>query len=341
MNGLLKKLLGQNTDPERVAPGSLPIEGEMPEFVGIESWINSSSPLTKADLQGKVVLVDFWTYSCVNCLRTLPHLMGWHQNYSQRGLVIVGVHSPEFEFEKERANVEAAVKRHGIEYPIALDNKMKTWQAYRNHYWPAHYFIDRRGKIRYHHFGEGGYRYSEQVIRLLLEEDGGSLPIWTDTDATDRLDVRDIGTPETYLGYTRLEYLGSPERVMMGEVGRYSIPERPAGNVFYLDGEWEIHEEYAVPRSGDAKLVYRYRAAEINLVMAAERETVVEILIDDRPLDESAKGTDVKFAAGKSVAAVKEARMYNLVNMRGKSGEHVLELRFPDPDIKCFSITFG
>jgi len=312
----------------------------MPEFAGIEGWLNSE-PLTKTGLQGKVVLVDFWTYSCVNCLRTLPHLMAWHQNYSQSGLVIVGVHSPEFEFEKNRANVEAAVKKFRIEYPIALDNNMSTWHAYKNHYWPAHYFVDRAGKIRYHHFGEGGYRHSEQVIRALLQEDGSELPIWTDTDAADRLDVRNVGTPETYLGYLRQEYLGSPEKIAMDGVGNYSIPERPAKNIFYLDGDWEIRGEYIVPRSSGARLVYRYRAAEVNLVLEADEKTMMEILVDDAPLDESTKGEDATITAGRSIVSVKDARMYGLVDMRGRSGEHVLELRFPEPGIKCFSFTFG
>jgi len=344
MSGWLKKMLGIN-EPERIAPGSLPIEGKMPDFTGIAGWINSE-PLTKEELRDKVVLIDFWTYSCVNCVRTLPHLIAWHQNYADRGLVIVGVHSPEFEFEAERANVESAVKKFGIEYPVALDSDRATWNAYRNRYWPAHYFVDRAGKIRYHHFGEGGYRHSEQVIRTLLQEDGGELPIWTDTDAADRLDVRDVGSPETYLGYDRQDLLGSPESVLLDDVRHYSIPKTPALNVFYLEGEWEIRGEYVMPRSAGARLVYRYRGAEVNLVLecgsaGVREQCVMEVLLDGEPLSEKSLGEDVKMVDGKSVVEVSEARMYRLVNTDGYSDEHLLELEFPKPGIKCFAFTFG
>jgi len=310
----------------------------MPEFVGITDWLNSE-PLTRETLRGKVVLIDFWTYSCVNCLRTLPHLIAWHQNYADRGLVIVGVHTPEFEFETERSNVEAAVKKFGIEYPVALDTGRTTWNAYRNRYWPAHYFIDRAGKIRYHHFGEGGYRHSEQVIRALLQEDGGDLPIWTDTDAADRVDIRDVGSPETYLGYERQELLGSPEPVRLGGVRSYSIPPKPALNVFYLEGEWEIQSEYIAPRSSEARLLYRFRAAEVNLVMEGPGQ--IEVRLDGASLNDDNRGEDVSTEGRKAMAIIKEARMYNLIDRHGTSGEHELELRFPEPGVKCFAFTFG
>ncbi|MFH1046944.1 MAG: redoxin domain-containing protein [Patescibacteria group bacterium] len=343
---ILNKIFNHN-QAEHILLSPLPIEGDLPEFVGLSDWLNSA-PLRHTDLLGKVVLIDFWTYSCVNCIRTLPQLRSWHQNYAKQGLTIVGVHTPEFEFEKDRNNVEVAVKRFGIEYPIALDNRRKTWDAFRNRYWPAHYFVDRAGKIRYHHFGEGGYRQSEQVIRMLLQEAGEELPTWTDANAADRLDVRDVATPETYLGYWRQEYFGSPEAVAFDGQRRYSVPERPAKNVFYFDGDWEIHGEFAVPKSIGARLVYRYQATEVNLVLESgiqdsgfKKNTMLEVILDNAPLNEKNAGEDIIMIDGRSMIEINEARTYGLIDGHGESDEHLLELRFPEPGIRCFVFTFG
>lgn len=335
--GILKRILGGGRG--QVSAQSLPREGRAPEFVGIESWINSE-PLTLAALRGKVVLVDFWTYSCVNCVRTLPHLNAWHETYAKRGLVVVGVHTPEFEFEKDRANVEAAVARFGIRYPVALDTGFATWGAYKNRYWPAHYFVDAKGYIRYHHFGEGAYEHSEAVIRALLDETGADTGIAIVSEGIDAgADFKKIGTSETYLGFSRLEYLGSPESVRKDAARRYSAISEPASNIFYFDGEWEIRDDFAVPRSPDAAILYRATAAKMNLVMGPNgAATRVRVTLDGKPLDGASRGAD---ADADSVVTVTDGRMYELVDLRGAYGTHLLRLEFPDPGTKCYAFTFG
>lgn len=339
MKGLLGKILGGG--PARVTPESLPDEGEMPEFRGISDWINSD-PLTRGDLAGRVVLVDFWTLSCVNCIRTLPHLKAWHDRYRDSGLTVIGVHTPEFAFEKNPDNVTAALERFGIGYPIALDNDYAMWKAYRNHYWPAHYFVDRKGRIRYHHFGEGGYGHSEAVLRALLSEDGTALPDDAGTTEASGIDSGRAGTPETYLGYERMEYLGSPEPVKMDEVSRYSSVLKPATNVFYLDGDWEISREWAAPRSKDATLLFRIKASQVNLVMDADgRMKRMRVGLDGGPLKDDELGADAKREGDAATVEVNEGRMYELVDARGKYGERELRLTFPDPGIKLYAFTFG
>lgn len=323
-----------------VDPESLPIEGVMPEFTGITRWINGG-PLTKADLAGKVVLVDFWTYSCINCIRTLPYVNGWQKAYSDKGLVVVGVHTPEFDFEKDAGNVKAAVTRFGLNYAIALDNDYAMWNAYKNRYWPAHYFIDAKGNIRYHHFGEGGYGHSEAVIRTLLKEAGH------DTDAPpgdipQTTQFEKIGTPETYLGGDRVEYLGSPESVRVGAAQRYSIAKSPAQNIFYFAGLWEVQPQFAVPMEPGARIVYRYRASKANVVMdGGGLPLKAEVTMDGKPLDDHNKGTDVTLENGKTTITIKDGRLYNLIDTRGVYGSHVLEITFLDPTAKVYAFTFG
>lgn len=335
--GILKRMFGRRNP--QVSAQSLPREGRAPEFLGIESWVNSE-PLTMASLRGKVVLVDFWTYSCVNCVRTLPHLNAWHETYAKRGLVIVGVHTPEFEFEREKANVEAAVARFGIRYPVALDTGFATWEAYRNRYWPAHYFVDAKGDIRYHHFGEGAYEHSEAVIRALLDETGADTGIKIVSEGIDAgADFKRIGTSETYLGFSRLEYLGSPESVRKDAVRRYTAISEPASNIFYFDGEWEIRDDYAVPRTAGASIIYRVTAAKANLVMGADGASVrVRVTLDGGPLDDASRGAD---ADGDSTVTVTDGRLYELVDLRGAYGTHLLRLEFLDPGAKCYAFTFG
>jgi thiol-disulfide isomerase/thioredoxin len=338
MRRLLGKLLGGG--PGEVTPESLPTEGEMPEFRGISDWFNTE-PLTREALRGRVVLVDFWTLSCVNCIRTLPHLKAWHDRYREAGLTVVGIHTPEFGFEKEAANVKAALERFGIGYAVALDNDYAMWKAYRNHYWPAHYFVDRAGRIRYHHFGEGGYDHSEAVLRALLSEDG-SVPEAPEVKTAADVDLSKVGTPETYLGYERLEYLGSPEPVKMDEVARYSTVMKPAGNVFYLEGHWEITREWAAPRSEDATLLFKLKASSINLVMDAGQEMKrVQVEMDGGPLRDHEMGADAKNIDKRSVVYVNEGRMYELVNTQGTYSERELRLTFTDPGVKLYAFTFG
>lgn len=336
----LKKFLARFRPAAAVDAENLPIEGELPEFDQAALWINSP-PLSKKLLAGKVVLVDFWTHSCVNCLRTLPRLRDWHKTYSDRGLVIVGVHTPEFGFEKDPNGVREAVRRLGIEYPVVLDNDYVLWNRYRNHYWPAHYFIDARGRVRYHHFGEGGYENSEAVIRSLLKE-AGTVPTEMPRPARPSTTKHElIKTPETYLGFDRLEYLGSPESVKPGVVQRYSVAKEPALNVFYLGGDWKIDSEYAVPLQPGARLVLRFAASQVNLVMQGTTEgSRVVIRLNGRLLGEEDRGADVG-RDGTSTVVVKEGRMYNLVDSGSDYSQKILELTFADPGAELYAFTFG
>jgi len=334
----LKSYLSSMFARPGVNAGQLPVEGNLPGFEGADIWLNSA-PLTKEKLAGKTVLVDFWTHSCVNCLRTIPHLKAWHEAYAGHGLVIIGVHTPEFEFEKNPEGVGRAVKRLGIAYPVVIDNDYLLWNRYRNHYWPAHYFADDRGRLRYRHFGEGDYAHSEAVIRALLEEAGAELP--PALGAPGEGPGGQPRTPETYLGFDRLEYLGSPETVKPGVIQRYSSVRRPALNVFYLEGVWEVGGEFAVPREPGARLIYRVAASSANLVMEGAPEGArVDLKIDGRPLAAGSRGADVT-TDGTSAVVVKDGRMYNLVETPGGHSEKTLELTFLDPGTKVYAFTFG
>jgi len=335
----LRRLLpvpGQHVDAN-----TLPVEGTMPEFSGVTEWLNGE-PLTREALRGKVVLVDFWTYSCVNCIRTIPHLNAWHDAYADKGLVIVGVHTPEFKFEKDSANVRAALERFGIRYPVAIDNEYAMWNAYRNHYWPAHYFVDGEGKIRYHHFGEGEYGHSEAVITALLRENGATP---AGNVVSDKLgpseDASRTVSPETYLGFDRVEYLGSPESVKVGAPRRYSAVPEPGAGAFYLEGMWDIRDEYAVPTEPGARIVYRVRASTANLVMDGEggRHRVL-VSLDGGPIGLLESGADISPEEPATVI-VDEGRLYNLVDLHGKHEEHLLEVAFPEPGVKVYAFTFG
>lgn len=337
---IFRRLFGREAD--KVEPSSLPVESKMPEFAGAGPWFNSE-PLTPQILRGKVVLIDFWTYSCINCIRTLPHVNAWRESFSDRGLVIIGVHTPEFDFEKNPENVKNAISRFGIRYPVVMDNDYRLWNAYKNRYWPAHYFVDRRGNIRYHHFGEGGYGHSAAVIRALLSEgntlDAGSVsgPTIADDAALDQ-----IITPETYLGYDRVEYLGSPEPVAPDATRKYSVPRVPANNIFYLRGLWTVRAQFAESAETGSAIVYRVRAAKVNLVMEGPASGGrVEIFMDGKPLNPEAKGDDVTLEAGSAVAHIKEGRLYNLISTGGEYRERLVELRFLDSGIKAFAFSFS
>jgi thiol-disulfide isomerase/thioredoxin len=321
-----------------VDPTTLPVEGRAPEFAGITAWLNGG-PLTVAGLAGKVVLVDFWTYSCVNCVRTLPYVQAWHEAYKDKGLVIVGVHTPEFDFEKDEANVRAALAKYGITYPVAMDNDYATWNAYSNHYWPAHYFVDAKGDVRYHHFGEGNYGHSEAVIKALLAEAGAAASGDVSGTIDAGVDFKKIGSPETYLGFDRLEYLGSPEAVRPGVVTKFTAPKTAALNVFYFSGAWELDKDCAMPREGGAAITYRVRAAKVHMVLSGGGETKkIRVTVDGRPLSANERGADVD---ADSVVTVNDGRMYDLVDGRGDYGEKLLELTFLDPDVKCYAFTFS
>ena len=294
--------------------------GPAPEFEGIQAWVNSQ-PLTMASLRGKVVVLDFWTYSCINCLRTLPYVRAWYDAYRKDGLVVVGVHTPEFAFERERDNVERAVRDHGIDYPVALDPDFGTWQAWDNQYWPAKYFVDRQGRIRFAHFGEGDYEESEKIIRKLLAERGdGSLVSDEIEDAT----PTGPQTPESYLGYGRIDrFVGS--QIAPDRKAEYTIPKFVPLHGLAYGGRWTVEEERIVAGE-DARLRLRFIGSNVFLVLGTEgaRESV-EVTID---------GTRV------GTVRVTQDDLYTLARIPGEKGEHTLDLRF-SPGTEAYAFTFG
>ena len=233
------------------APGTLPVEGKLPPLDGAVQWLNSP-PLTAQALKGKVVLVDFWTYSCINCLRTLPYVKAWAEKYRDQGLVVIGVHAPEFAFERDVGNVTKAMKDLGINYPVAIDNDYKIWRAFNNEYWPAHYFADAQGRIRYHHFGEGDYAESERVIQQLLREAGAAKVadglINADAKGVQLApDMNEVQSPETYVGYQRAEHFVPETSLAPDKVAAYSPPAQLALNDWSLGGQWKVGSERATP----------------------------------------------------------------------------------------------
>lgn len=328
LSGLSKLNIPSSTFAPPQAPGAsdLPVLAEaMPEFTGIAEWLNAE-PLSAADLRGKVVLIDFWTFSCINCIRALPYVTSWHEKYKDKGFTVIGVHTPEFAFEKEADNVREAIRRHRIAYPVPLDNDYGTWNAYGNRYWPAHYLFDIEGRLRAYHFGEGKYGETERQIQALIREAGGEAEMAV-TEEGALPDFARIGTPETYLGYGRMEYLGSPEPLKRDGAAAYTSAKAPVFNRFYFDGTWTVEEERAVAGAG-ARIVYRYRAADANLVMAPPEGGTgrVEIVVD---------------GVSRGVITVDDERLYDLFETPGLYGEHLLELRFLDPGIAAYAFTFG
>ncbi|HTQ98398.1 MAG TPA: cytochrome c biogenesis protein DipZ [Candidatus Acidoferrum sp.] len=325
------------------AAAGAPIEGQLPPLTAT-AWLNTM-PLTPDDLRGKVVVIDFWTYSCINCLRALPYVKAWQQKYRDQGLVVIGVHTPEFAFEKSERNVNNAVRDLGVDYPVALDNDYAIWRAFNNQFWPAHYFIDATGSIRGHHFGEGGYEESEQVIRHLLMEAGAdNLPPAQTTvtsagvqAASDQLSVQ---SPETYVGYERGESFSSPGGVVQDQAHAYQAPAAPALNQWGLAGEWTVSSDKAVLNGKTGKIVFRFLARDLHLVLGpkANGEPVkFRVLLDGVPparnhgldIDEQGNGT------------VTQERLYQLVRQQDVAGEHVFTIEFLDSGVQAYSFTFG
>ena len=314
-----------------------------PELVGLQGWI-SSEPVTLAALRGKVVIVDFWTYSCINCLRTIPYLNAWYERYRDDGLVIIGVHSPEFAFERDPGRVERAVRRLQIRYPVAIDSDKRTWRAYANQYWPHKYLIDRGGNIRYEQIGEGGYDETERHIRELLAEGGRELDPLTVSVAAEAVDPKAIATPEIYLGTYFGQFLGNPLGLRGMRAAVYDEPETIEPNLFYLVGRWAVGEEaVASAGSGEHKIILRYTARAVNLVAGAPgREIDVAVLRDGRPLTVETKGADVVIdERGRTVVRVSDERLYRLIDDRAGYGMHTITLVIDQPGFGAYTFTFG
>ena len=307
-----------------------------PDFVGITKWLNTGSPISIKDLRGKVVLVDFWTYTCINCIRTLPHVTAWYDRYKNEGFVVIGVHTPEFQFEHNAKNVLDAIKMYHIHYPVAQDNDYATWNNYNNEYWPAEYLIDANGIIRRTHFGEGEYGKMEMAIRTLLHQAGHNVssPLSNVPNQTPNGNQ----SPETYLGAYRMEYFYPSGTVNKGD-REFVLAKDPAVNSFSLGGNWDIKQHEAVAGPG-AELKYRFHADKVFLVLRPGKAAAgakVKVFVDGKPANVSDAGLDVK----DGVLTIDSARLYNLVNLIGSTGSHLLRLKFETPGIEAFAFTFG
>ncbi|MBD8666292.1 cytochrome c biogenesis protein DipZ [Pseudomonas lurida] len=323
---------------------TLPIEGTLPPLEGAVQWLNSP-PLTAEALKGKVVLVDFWTYSCINCLRTLPYVKAWAEKYRDQGLVVIGVHAPEFAFERDVSNVTKAMKDLGITYPVAIDNAYKIWRAFDNQYWPAHYFADAKGQIRYHHFGEGDYAESERVIQQLLREAGarnvaGGL-IQADAKGVQQApDMNEVQSPETYLGYQRAENFISTGTLATNQVANYPAAGNLALNHWTLEGQWNVGGQQATLNQPGGRIVYRFHARDLHLVLGpgADGKPVRFNVTVDGQAPGDAHGTDV---APDGSGTVTEQRLYQLVRQPGAVQDHTFTIEFLDPNVAAYAFTFG
>jgi len=322
----------------------LPVLGKAGRVVGISDWINTD-PLTDEDLRGKVVLVDFWTYSCINCIRTYPFVQGWWEKYKDDEFILLGVHAPEFEFEKDPVNVRTAAVTNGLTYPIAIDNDHRTWNSFKNRYWPAHYLIDVDGNVRYIHFGEGRYAETDAAIEQLLVEAGyreaGGAEIDTVNEAVSAEVELPARTAETYLGYKRINNVGSElAGVAPGEAHVFEAPEQLNSDKVYFDGPWSIQEEHALSH-GQAGVSYRYTAQEVNVVADILGEPIeLEVLLDGKPVPRIIAGRDIRTRNGKTYVTIDAPRLYALV-AQAEYGEHALELKIPREGLQLFTYTFG
>jgi cytochrome c biogenesis protein CcdA/thiol-disulfide isomerase/thioredoxin len=319
-------------------------EGPMPDLSGAVAWLNSP-PLTSKSLKGKVLLIDFWTYSCINCLRALPYVEGWAAKYKDAGLLVIGVHTPEFAFEKERSNVEKAVHDLKINYPVAIDSDYKIWQAFNNEYWPAHYFIDGKGRIRHHHFGEGEYDESERVIRELLKENGAQLAPPGDiavsgAGAEAAPDTADRRSPETYIGYHRAEHFASTEAIAQDAKHSYTPQPRLSLNQWALGGSWKVGAESAVLQTTPGKIVFRFHARDLHLVLGTTKDgrpVRFTVKLDGTPPGDD-HGIDLD---NHGSGTVQGHRLYQLIRQKGPVEDRTFEIEFLDPGVQAFAFTFG
>ena len=328
---------------EAASSGALPIEGELPSLDGATSWLGSA-PLTPDALRGKVVLIDFWTYSCINCIRALPFVRAWYEHYKDHGLVVIGVHTPEFAFEKVERNVRDAIARFDVHYPVALDNDYAVWKAFHNRYWPAHYFIDAQGRIRGHHFGEGEYDRSEQLIRTLLVDAGArDLPAPIGNVASGGIEQAAggvVGSPETYVGYARAERFASPGGAVPDAVHAYDLPDALDRNQWALGGEWTVGNEKAVSHAAGGRIAFRFHARDVHLVLGPGHDGApirFKVTVDGHaPGDDHGADVDANGAG-----LVREQRLYQLVRQAAVAGDRTCTIEFDDPGVSAFAFTFG
>lgn len=313
-----------------------------PDLVGISHYLNITPEELKKQIENKVVLYDIWTYSCINCVRTLPYITAWDDKYGERGLLVIGIHSPEFEFEKNPENVKMAIEKYGIEYPVVMDNDMETWKAFENRYWPRKYIADHEGYIRYDHIGEGGYKETEKIIQQLLKERDASLGIQMVSSAPlvelEEFEHTMFRTPELYFGYNFAQnrnQLGSDEGFQPEKIVTYSEPDKIDLHKFYPIGDWKNHEDgmELVSVNGSIKLLFN--AKEVNLVTANNAE--LEIFLDGKPLPSKYSGKDITF---ENELTVSEPGLYNIISSE-TSSSHTMEIKVVGKGFQIFTFTFG
>jgi thiol-disulfide isomerase/thioredoxin len=327
-----------------MASAALPVEGELPSFGGATGWLNSP-PLTPASLRGKVVLASFWTYTCINWLRQLPYLRAWAGKYAGHGLVVIGVHTPEFSFEHNPDNVRRAAADMRIDYPVATDNNYAVWSAFGNHYWPALYFADAQGRIRHHYYGEGEYQQSEMVIQQLLAEAGlggaDREPVRVDARGAEApADWASLRSPENYTGYARTENFTSAGGALPGTPQHYTVPAELGLNQWALSGDWTVGEEAAALNTAGGQIACRFHARDLNLVMGPAEPgaaTGFRVLIDGAPPG-AGHGTD---ADDQGTGTASEQRLYQLIRQPGPITSRTFEITFSGPGAQAYAFTFG
>jgi thiol-disulfide isomerase/thioredoxin len=350
--GFLGEMKGQSmTSPGVRVPflhgfpaGQVGAQTELASLERANEWLNSP-PLTPAALRGKVVLIDFWTYTCINWWRTLPYVRAWAEKYKDQGLVVIGVHAPEFSFEKNIDNVRWALKETRIQHPVAVDNEHVIWRAFNNRYWPALYFVDAQGRVRHHHFGEGAYQQSEMIIQTLLREAGtGDVsrePVSVDARGLDAAaDWGNLRSPENYLGFARTENFASPGGASLDKSRMYEAPARLRLNEWALSGDWTVKKEAAVLNKANGRIAYRFQARDLHLVMGpAVRGASVRfrVLIDGEPPG-AAHGIDVDESGNGTVT---EQRLYQLIRQPKPIADRQFEIEFFGSGVEAFAFTFG
>jgi len=313
-----------------------------PDLVGIAHYLNTTPEELDLKMKDKVILYDIWTYSCINCVRTLPYITAWDEKYSDQGLLIIGIHSPEFEFEKDPKNVQMSIDKHGINYPVVLDNEMETWKAFENRYWPRKYIADHQGYIRYDHIGEGAYKETEKIIQQLLQERSQSLGINDNSVkplvALEEFKHSNFRTPELYFGYKFAEnrnQLGSSEGFQPEQTVSYSESENIALHKFYLSGDWKNHQDSMELISSDGNIKLLYNAKEVNIVTDGDAE--LEIFLDGEPLSENYSGADI---TSENILKVSEPDIYNVISSE-TSSSHIMEIKVNGNGFQIFTFTFG
>src|SRR3989338_3097807 len=316
---------------------------QAPELTGIAGYINTDPGIKIHNLKGKVVLVDFWTYTCINCIRTFPYLKSWHEKYADDGLVIIGVHTPEFEFEKEYKNVKSAVEKYELKYAVVQDNDYATWRAYKNRYWPHKYLIDIDGFIRYDNIGEGAYTETERVIKELLKEkmerEGNVKSLVTVDGNVEAVDVHfgKVGTQEIYFGYGFARgNFGNEEGLQPNEIIEYKLPQEIKSNYAYFEGTWKVNKDDSELISDEGKIVLPYSAKVVNIVAGSEQSSEIEVFVDNKPLNDENKGSDMELD---KPTKINDFKLYNLVDF--EYGTHTIQINIKGKGFKINTFTFG